>query len=273
LALDIDGTLINSREELTPATHEAIRRARRSGIQVVLASGRRYSRSLEYTLRLELDLPIVTASGALIKRPIDHQTLFRAEFRPAVLRGVLAHLAEAGYDAVLYTDSFADGFDFFCPRLEVRQPELAEFYRMNVNCGRPVADLMAAPPDGVFAGFAMGTKPQMQRMADELLSGWPDDLSIHVLRSPRYTGFMCEIAPAGVSKWSGVLHVAEQARISQEEICAVGDDVNDIPMIRGAGIGVAMGNALEEVKAAADRVAPGHDSDGLVAVVEWLLED
>jgi Cof subfamily protein (haloacid dehalogenase superfamily) len=273
LALDIDGTLINSREELTSATHEGIHRARRSGIQVVLATGRRYSRSLEYTLRLELDLPIVTASGALIKRPIDHQTLYRAEFCPAALRGVLAHLAQAGYDAVLYTDSFGQGFDFYCPRLDVTQPELAEFYRKNENCGRDIADLMTAPPEGVFAGFAMGTKLQMQRLADDLLSRWGDDLSIHVLRSPRYTGFMCEIAPAGVSKWSGVLRVAEQFGIDREAICAVGDDVNDIPMIRGAGLGVAMGNALDEVKAAADRIAPGHDSDGLVTVVEWLLED
>ena len=183
-----------------------------------------------------------------------------------------AHLAGAGFDAVLYTDSFGEGFDFYCPRLEVEQAELAEFYRLNEGCGRAAADLMTAPPVAVFAGFAMGTKPQMLQVADELQARWPDDLTIHVLRSPRYTGFMCEIAPAGVSKWSGVLHLAEQSGICREEICAVGDDVNDIPMILGAGLGVAMGNALDEVKAVADRVAPGHDSDGLVEVVEWLLE-
>jgi 5-amino-6-(5-phospho-D-ribitylamino)uracil phosphatase len=273
LALDIDGTLINSREELTPATREAIRRARQSGIQVVLATGRRYSRSLQFVDHLELDLPLVTASGALVKRPLDHQTLYRAEFHPAALRGTLAHLARSGYDAVLYTDSYAEGFDFYCPRLEVEQAELAEFYRLNPECGRVVPELMSAPPDAVFAGFAMGTKSQMLQLADELQAVWNDDLTIHVLRSPRYTGFMCEIAPAGVSKWSGVLRVAEQSGISHEEICAVGDDVNDIPMILGAGLGVAMGNALDEVKAAADRVAPGHDSDGLVAVVDWLLDD
>ncbi len=142
---------------------------------------------------------------------------------------------------------------------------------MNAGCGRAAADVMSSPPDRVFALFAMGTKPQMLRLGDELLSRWNDDLSIHVLRSPRYTGFMCEIAPAGVSKWSGVLHVAELSGIACDQICAVGDDVNDIPMIQGAGLGVAMGNALPEVKAAADRIAPGHDSDGLVAVVEWLL--
>jgi Cof subfamily protein (haloacid dehalogenase superfamily) len=272
LALDIDGTLINSREELTPATREAIRRARRAGIQVVLATGRRYSRSLAYVDHLELDLPLVTASGALIKRALDHHTLYCAQFRPGTLQRVLAHLSKAGYDAVLYTDSFAESFDYHCPRLEVVQFELAEFHRLNPACARVSPQLMTAPPEGVFAGFAMGTKTQMLELADELAIRWNDDLSLHVLRSPRYTGFMCEIAPGGVSKWSGVLHVAEQSGIARDEICAVGDDVNDIPMIKGAGLGIAMGNALDEVKAAADRIAPGHDSDGLVAVVDWLLE-
>jgi hydroxymethylpyrimidine pyrophosphatase-like HAD family hydrolase len=94
-----------------------------------------------------------------------------------------------------------------------------------------------------------------------------------VLRSPKYTGYMCEIAPSGVTKWTGILRLADSWGIGASEICAVGDDVNDIPMIQGAGLGVAMGNALPEVKAAADRVAPRHDEDGLVTVVEWLLSE
>ena len=180
LALDIDGTLLNSREELTPATRAAIGRARRAGIQVVLATGRRYSRSLEFVAHLDPDLPLVTASGALVKRPRDHRTLYRAEFRPEALRGMLAHLSEAGYDPVLYTDSFADGFDFYVRRLDVTQAELAEFYRLNPDCSRVLPALMTAPPAAVFAGFAMGTKPQMLRLADELRAAWPADL-----RDPR----------------------------------------------------------------------------------------
>jgi hydroxymethylpyrimidine pyrophosphatase-like HAD family hydrolase len=90
-------------------------------------------------------------------------------------------------------------------------------------------------------------------------------------RARRYFGFFLEVAPVGVTKWSGVLHLAEKWGIAEDEICAVGDDRNDIPMIRGAGLGVAMGNAQPEVKAAADRVAPSHDEDGLVRVVDWLL--
>ena len=100
----------------------------------------------------------------------------------------------------------------------------------------------------------------------------PDKIHTHVLRSPKYTGFLCEMNPANVTKWSGIERLAAQWGIRHAEICAVGDDVNDIPMIRAAGLGVAMGNALPEVKAAADRIAPTHDEDGLVQVVQWLLE-
>jgi hydroxymethylpyrimidine pyrophosphatase-like HAD family hydrolase len=131
---------------------------------------------------------------------------------------------------------------------------------------------MRDPPAGIFSGFAIGTREKMLWLAAELESDLPGELYIHVLRSPRYKGFMCEICPAGVSKWSGIQRLARGWGINDDEICAVGDDVNDIPMIRSAAVGIAMGNALEEVKAAADIVAPTHDQDGLVQVVDWLLE-
>lgn len=272
LALDIDGTLVNSRDELTPATREAVLQARQAGIEVVLVTGRRYSRALPLVEPLGLRVPLVTASGALIKDPATHQTLFRAEFSPRSLEALLAFLASRGHDAVLYADTYHQGFDFYCPRDPAASPELDDFLRRNVGCARVTPEMMAAPPAGVFAGFAIGPRPAMLELAGEIETRQPGELYLHVLRSPRYVGFMCEIAPQGVSKWSGIRHLADQWGIAAEEICAVGDDVNDIPMIRGAGLGVAMGNALDDVKAAADRIAPCHDSDGLVEVVRWILE-
>jgi hydroxymethylpyrimidine pyrophosphatase-like HAD family hydrolase len=112
----------------------------------------------------------------------------------------------------------------------------------------------------------------MLALHDELQCELPGLLYTHVLRSPRYIGYMCEIAPYGVTKWSGIQRLAAEWGVSVAQMCAVGDDVNDIPMIEAAGIGVAMGNAQPEVKAAADYIAPSHDEDGLAAVVEFLLD-
>jgi Cof subfamily protein (haloacid dehalogenase superfamily) len=273
LAIDIDGTLVNSHDELTPATRDALIRARQAGIQVVLATGRRYSRTLHLIEPLGIAVPLVTASGALVKDPRDHRTLFRAEFDPGILPRTLQTIDAAGFEPVVCTDTYDEGFDFYRGQDEVRGEELAEYVRLNPDCGRIWPGLIQNPPSGVFASFAMGSREQMMNLEKLLHQTVPGKLSTHVLRSPKYTGFMCEIAPHGATKWSAIRRLAQEWGYADHEICAVGDDVNDIPMIRAAGLGVAMGNAVPEVKAAADRVAPSHDEDGLVCVVNWLLQE
>lgn len=273
LAIDIDGTLVNSRDEVTAPTRQALRRAVAAGIKIVLATGRRYSRALPLVEPLGLDLPLVTASGALIKHPLSHETIFQASLERQLLADLLAIVERSGFEAILYADSFAQGFDYYCARLDVDRPELAEYLRMNPGCHRLWPQLTSDPPPGVFAGFVIGTREEMLGLHHELQARLPGLLYTHVLRSPRYIGHMCEIAPAGVTKWSAIEHLAAEWGILPGEICAVGDDVNDLPMIVGAGIGVAMGNAQPEVKAAADLIAPTHDNDGLAAVIEWLLAE
>jgi 5-amino-6-(5-phospho-D-ribitylamino)uracil phosphatase len=271
LAIDIDGTLVNSRDELTPATRDALMLAGRSGIRVALATGRRYSKSLHLVEPLGIDVPLVSASGALIKDPLDHRTLFRARFERDALADTLKIIDDFGFDALVCSDTFLQGYDFYLARFDVSSPQLAEYLMHNAADGRLWPRMTSEPPQDAFMAFTMGTRQQMLDLESLLHARVPGKLHTHVLRSPKYAGFMCEIAPAGVTKWSGILHVAAQWGIEESAICAVGDDVNDIPMIRAAGLGVAMGNALPPVKEAADRIAPTHDEDGLVQVVEWLL--
>jgi 5-amino-6-(5-phospho-D-ribitylamino)uracil phosphatase len=271
-AVDIDGTLVNSRDELSDPTRDALIRAGRAGIQVVLATGRRYSRSLHLVEPLGIDVPLVTASGALVKEPRTHRTLYVAEFDSALLRQTLQTVKRCGFEPVVCADTFSQGFDFFIARQTVESVELSEYLEVNEGLGRVLPNLVLAPPDGVFTGFAMGTREEMLELERVLGNELPQRLYTHVLRSPKYTGFMCEWSPAGATKWSAIRRLAQEWGIDHAEICAVGDDVNDIPMIRAAGLGVAMGNALPDVKTVADRIAPSQADDGLVKVVSWLLE-
>jgi hypothetical protein len=272
LAIDIDGTLVNPKEEITTTTRDALLLAGRAGIQVVLATGRRYGRTLHLIKSLGLRVPLVAASGALVKDPRDHCTLYQASFPATVLEETLGLIDRLGFEPVVSADTYCQGFEFYHVRPDVASPELAEYLRLNPDQGRLWPELIVAPPPGVFNGFAMGTREQMLGLQHALQRSLPGQLTTHVLRSPKYRGFMCELAPAGVTKWSAIRRLARQWGIGDDAICAVGDDVNDIPMIRAAGLGVAMGNALPEVKAAADRVAPSQQDDGLATVVEWLME-
>lgn len=289
LVLDVDGTLQNSRHEISAATCRAVARVQAAGIRVMLATGRRYRDVLPVALQLGIDTPLVTASGALVKQPLDHATLFCAQFAPGVLVDVLKMIVARGREPILYTDSFAAGFDFHCRRplqadsYEVSQagmadgddngigPGLSDYLKRNqaLACAAPLVEQF--PPSGVFAGFTMGTQSQMRDLEESLRTTWPSQLSLHTIRSPRYREWMCEIAPAGVTKWAGILHVAHEWGIEPAQICAAGDDVNDLPMIRGAGLGIAMGNAQTDVLAAADLIVHSHDEDGIVEIADLLL--
>ena len=278
LVLDVDGTVADSRHEVAEATRTAVRRVREAGVRVMLATGRRYRDTLPIARCLGIDVPLVTASGALVKHPTDHATLARAEFDPGVLPGVLARVVAEGHEAILYSDSYSLGFDFYCRSLAAAANEpgalgggLREYLGHNRDLANVMPDLHGSPPAGVFAGFVMGPREAMTTLESALDAAFPGQLSLHTIKSPRYCEWMCEIAPAGVTKWSGVTAVATGWGIAANEICAVGDDVNDIPMIRAAGMGIAMGNARPEVMQVADAVVGTNDGRGIADVADMIL--
>jgi hydroxymethylpyrimidine pyrophosphatase-like HAD family hydrolase len=273
LAIDIDGTLVNSRNELTPVTQAALVRAGNAGIRVVLATGRRYGHALPLVEPLGIDVPLVTASGALVKDPNGHRTLYQARFEPNVIEQVTKITDREGFDPVLCADTFCEGFDFYIARQDVRSPELEFYLTLNAKRWRIWPEMIQSPPPGIFGGFCVGTLEQMNGLEAVLQRELSGKLHSHVLHPPHYRGFFIEISPAGVTKWSAIQRLAKSWGIEDSEICAVGDDVNDLQMIRAAGLGVAMGNAQPAVKAVADRIAPTHDEDGLAEVVGWLLKE
>ncbi len=126
----------------------------------------------------------------------------------------------------------------------------------------------ASSSDPLFHICAIGTASEMlgfERAALQTLTG---RVQTFVQRSPRYVGTMCEVLRHDASKWTAILHLAELWGIEPGAICAVGDDVNDIPMIKNAGLGVAMGHARHEVRGAADLITGDHDEDGVAMLVD-----
>ncbi|MFM1902351.1 MAG: hypothetical protein RLZZ440_251 [Planctomycetota bacterium] len=274
VVLDIDGTVTDAEHRVTPAARESVDRMRAAGVRVMLATGRRYRDALPIAEALAIAEPLVTASGGLVKRPTDHATLHRARFAAGVLEGVLAAIVAAGHEPVVYTDSFASGYDFHCrslPDPSATGSGFAEYLERNRNLAYVAADLDRRPPAEAFAGFAMGSQPAMQHLEADLDRQFPGLLSLHTIRSPRYSDWLCEIAPAGVTKWTGVASLAAAWGIRGDEICAVGDDVNDLPMVRAAGLGIAMGNGRPELHAAADRIVGSHEAEGMRDVAELVL--
>ena len=120
-----------------------------------------------------------------------------------------------------------------------------------------------------FHVCGIGERAAMLRFEEVVLAAVGGRVRTFVQKSPRYSGTMCEVLREDASKWSALCHLARRWGIASSAICAVGDDMNDIPMLEGAGLGVAMGHAVEAVRERADLVVGDHDQDG----VAWLIEE
>ena len=273
LALDIDGTLVGRDRTVRPGTAEAVARAARAGIRPVLCTGRRYRRALPVALQLGLDAPIVCNSGSLVKEPGDHSTLWRAELGAELMGELLAILNGRGEPAVSIVDHGEAPPDFLVPARPTGRSLFDEYVERNGRYARVDPDWMRRPGLGAhFHLFAVGDRAAMLEVEAELLEALPGGLlRTFVLHTSAYTGTMCEILHPAASKWSAVLHLAEQWGVGPDQIVAVGDDVNDLPMIEGAGLGVAMGHAPESVRLAADLVTSDLDADGVAALIDDVL--
>jgi hypothetical protein len=142
---------------------------------------------------------------------------------------------------------------------------LTQYLHYNRGRGRLWPNLVSAPPAGVFTGFAIGTREQYCIELEQVLHRrLPGELYTHVLPEVRgYSGFLCELARRDVTKWSAIRWLASRWGIQDHEICTDGRrrkrHPHDPP--RRAG-NRQWANALPEVKARGDRVAPGQDEDG-----------
>jgi hypothetical protein len=273
LALDVDGTLLDRAGHLRPATARAVARAAEAGIRPVLCTGRRYRRALPIAEELGLDAPLVCNSGALVKASGDHRTLWRADLDPDLVAGLLALFADRDEVVVSFTDRSPDGADFLVARDPTGRPLADDYLGQN----RPHAHVDPAwhEEPGRYGPHyhicVIGHRDAMldaQRAVETRFAG---RVTTFVQRSPRYLGTMCETLSRDASKWSALLHLADLWGIDRREIVAVGDDMNDVPMIRGAGLGVAMGHAPDAVKAVADHVTRDEENDGLARFVDDVL--
>jgi hypothetical protein len=275
LALDVDGTLLDRQGQLRPSTIVAVQLAAKAGIRPVLCTGRRYRRALPIALALGLDAPLVCNSGALVKQPSTHETIWRADLDESLVTALMSLYCDRNEFAISFTDQPPTGHDFLAERDPAGRPLVDDYLSQNRPHGWIEPSWVQNPNDmgPHFHICAIGTREEMSSTRDAVKAAFGGQVMTFVQRSPRYQGTMCEVLRHDANKWTALMHLAETWGVQAEEIVAVGDDMNDVPMLRGAGLGVAMGHAPAEVMAVANVVTEDENNDGLASFIHKSLLD
>ena len=269
IALDVDGTLVNSRQEVTPATVCALQNAADRGIHVVLCTGRMLSECTELLQKLPMIHFAVTCTGTQTFDLRSGQSIARHSLTAEELKLLCSRLWDL--DVMLQIFDDRDG-------LMHNDAALLAAAERFCGCGLatairryhvPEADLRAyveaydAPTNKIHMFF--GSVQDKQTALDRL-----KDLPYEQMDS-MFTDL--ELMPPGIDKGTGLQDLAAWLQFDPTEVMAIGDGGNDAGMLRYAGLAVVMGNANDTVKAMAHRITDDNDHDGVAKAVMQVLEE
>lgn len=256
--LDLDGTLNNDDKVITPRTKAALMAAQEKGIRVVLASARPAPGLFKERDALQLQHYggiLMSYNGGKIVDAAENKVLLETAMERQTARKVLRFLEKLPVTPILddgqrfyVTDRGGYKVEYECRNngMECREVEnLAQFLHFS-----PIKILMSVEPE------------QLPQVQSTIAQNLPAALTV-VQTAP----FYLEVIPAAIHKGQGLLDACRAMGIDPGQTVAFGDAQNDIPMLRAAGVGVAMGNAAEPVKAAADAVTASNNEDGIAL---WL---
>ena len=270
LALDIDGTLLDSEGRIPAANRDAIARAIDAGVEVALATGRRYEFARQIFESLPEPLTLILSNGAIVKAR-DGRTLMRSLLPRATAHRVLAGFPEHRASAAVVFDRPREGqvvfetIDWEHPRhrrfFEVNRPFLAEVAPLE-NC------LTEDPIQVMFSGGCGEMRTLFERLQQ------PDGLSVALTEYVHRDFSLVDIVTAGCSKGSALRAWAGQRGFARDDVMAMGDNLNDLQMLEFAGTAVLMANALPELKARGWAVTGSNDEGGVAQAIDrYVLAD
>jgi Cof subfamily protein (haloacid dehalogenase superfamily) len=272
ILLDIDGTLTNDDKVITPRTRDALLKAQEKGVILVLASGRTAGLS---TYAATLDLAnhngvLVCYNGAKSLNCQTGQVYFEQSLTVDQGKRVLEHMKKFDVAPVIDHEEYMYVNDaFFTIERDGKPWHIIEYEGHSNNyllCEK--RDLAATAEWPINKILTAGQPEYLQEVWQEMQAPFEGELSA-MFTAPHYF----EFTPLGVDKVRALKDTFDVLGIDQSEVMSFGDAQNDLTMIKWAQIGVAMGNAVDEVKAQADYVTGDNNSDGIADALERLVPE
>ncbi|MCA0172335.1 Cof-type HAD-IIB family hydrolase [Bacillus sp. RAR_GA_16] len=262
IAIDLDGTLLNSEKNISERTKSVIFEAKKQGHHVAIATGRPYRASVRYYQELALDSPIVNFNGAFVHHPLDSS--FGTHHSPMELttaKSIVSSCSEINVKNIMaevLDDVYLHQHDELIMQNMIMNDSSIFTGEIHKNLKDDPTSLLIHPHEQQLADLRQMLRDHHAEMIEHRV--WAAPLNI------------IEIVRAGLNKAVGLQRLAAHFNVPKERIIAFGDEDNDLEMIEYAGTGVAMGNAIDELKNIANEVTVTNEEDGIATFLEERLK-
>jgi Cof subfamily protein (haloacid dehalogenase superfamily) len=265
LVIDIDGTLLDPQGRISERTRGAVRAAHAAGMIIALATARRYGNTRPIAMELGFDMPLIVCDGAMLVQYPQETILARQTLDSGIGQQAVDILAHHHIQPVVHPDTGlheeiwtgpAEFDNIWIQAYFTAYPHL--MHRM------PIEQLCNGQPDPLRV-VAFASEEAIAALTPEIASL---DCSWNSIKRGSYGTAELVVMRRGCSKASGLLALARHFQIAPENVMAIGDNTNDIPMLRAAGWSVAMGQAPASVLASSKAITASNAEDGLAQALE-----
>ena len=264
LVVDIDGTLVGRERNISAENKKALAKVRNSGIQVSLSTGRAVQACLRIINQLSLDGYHIFCDGALVSNPGQGKEVYVQPISREVVKQMVEFAHQHEIDLELHSAT-----RYFIERETWSTKARRQFFGMEPTI---VNLAMLWERERIIKGGVVTTNPREAAKARSFSRQFRDSLHFSSAMTPAYPGvdFINILAPE-VSKGKALEALASHLGVSLTEVVAIGDGVNDVPLLSAVGLAIAMDNAPDGVKAVADYVTLDVDYSGVAAAIEKFL--
>lgn len=264
---DLDGTLLNSKKEISKVNRDVISKLDEKGIIFGIATGRIYPAAKMYSKELNLNSPIICCNGALVVDPRNGHAVISNTIENSKVKEIISIIKKYDVYFHFYTIDtiYAEEEKYIVKYFKELSKDKEEDEKVKTVVKSSIEDLITDEMEIFKVGVFVDDSLESNNMIKELLL-------IEGVSGYKSLGYMFDIVLNGVDKGRALEQLGELLNVKREEIMVFGDNENDINMIKYAGMGIAMENAGEDVKSVSDYIAKSNNEDGIFHAVEHFID-
>lgn len=271
IAIDLDGTLLNEDKVITENNISMLKRLIDDGKEIVIATGRSYWSAKGFLENTGLNLKIMANNGNVVRSMVDDDVIFSRYIPKEKFANLINESRKLNLTPVIYVDHYEDGYDLII-ELDKDDDRYGGYLSKVTKRFIRMEDVLDYDGNKVLSVCYLSKESDLKELTNTLGYKYEGIYSSHILKSLTKVGPMLEVMDKGATKWHSISQYANMLGVNDKQIVAIGDDMNDIDMLKHSGLGVAMKNSDYEVKQSADIVTKmTNNQDGVSEILRKIF--